>query len=90
MTTHAYVWGNGSLTDLGALDNTVSSFSAWISSNGIIAGASEKAEFDPLVPGIVAPSVPDFPETTAVVWHNGSITDIGFLPGGGYEAARSP
>ena len=85
-TTHAYVWENGSLTDLGALDNTVSSFSAWISSNGIIAGASEKAEFDPLVPGIVDPSVPDFPETTAVVWHKGSITDIGFLPGGGYES----
>lgn len=85
-TTHAYVWENGELTDLGAVDNTLSSYSTWISSNGIVAGASEKAAFDPLVPGIVNPSVPDFPETTAVVWHNGRITDLGFLPGGGYES----
>lgn len=86
MVTHAYVWENGTLTDLGAVDDTVSSYSAWISSNGIIAGTSEKAEFDPLVPGKLDPSVPDYPESTAVVWRNGKITDIGFLPGGGYES----
>jgi probable HAF family extracellular repeat protein len=85
-TTHAYVWENGALTDLGAVDDTVSSYSAWISSNGIIAGTSEKVEFDPLVPGLVDPSVPDYPEATAVVWRNGKITDIGFLPNGGYES----
>jgi probable HAF family extracellular repeat protein len=86
MVAHAYVWKNGVLTDLGAVDDSLSSYSAWISSNGIVAGVSEKAEFDPLVPGIVDPSVPDYPEATAVIWRNGKITDLGFLPGGGYES----
>ena len=79
MVAHAYVWRAGKLTDLGAVDSGVSSYSAWISSNGIIAGASEKRTFDPLVPG-------SLPEQTAVFWRDGKITDLGFLPGGGYES----
>jgi probable HAF family extracellular repeat protein len=77
--TRAYLWDDGKLTDLGAVDSGVSSYSAWISSNGIIAGASEKRTLDPLVPG-------SLPQQTAVVWRNGKITDLGFLPAGGYES----
>jgi len=77
--THAFLWQNGSLTDLGSLPGTNNSASTWISSNGIIAGISENGQIDP--------SVPDLPEINAVVWRGGKITNLGALPGGGYQSA---
>lgn len=77
--THAFLWQNGSLTDLGSLPGTNNSGSAWISSNGIIAGLSENGQIDP--------SVPDLPELSAVLWRDGKITNLGTLPGGGYQSA---
>ena len=77
--THAFLWQNGSLTDLGSLPGTNNSGSAWISANGLIAGLSENGQIDP--------SVPDLPEISAVMWRDGKITDLGTLPGGGYQSA---
>ena len=77
--THAFLWRNGSLTDLGSLPGTNNSASAWISANGIIAGLSENGQIDP--------SVPDLPEISAVMWRDSKITDLGTLPGGGYQSA---
>jgi probable HAF family extracellular repeat protein len=76
---HAFLWQNGSETDLGALPGTVSSASTWISENGTIAGYSENGQIDP--------SVPDLPEFSPVVWRNGKIANLGTLPGGGYQGA---
>lgn len=76
---HAFVWKSGSLTDLGSLPGTNNSGSAWISSNGISAGLSENGQIDPSIPGL--------PELTAVMWRDGKITNLGTLPGGGYQSA---
>jgi probable HAF family extracellular repeat protein len=76
---HAFVWQNGSLTDLGSLPGTNNSGSAWISSNGIVAGLSENGQIDPSVSGL--------PELSAVMWRDGKITNLGTLPGGGYQSA---
>ena len=72
-------WQNGFLTDLGSLAGTNNSGSAWISSNGIIAGLSENGQIDPSVSGL--------PEISAVMWRDGKITNLGMLPGGGYQSA---
>jgi uncharacterized membrane protein len=73
------VWQNGSLTDLGSLPGTNNSGSAWISSNGIVAGLSENGQIDPSVSGL--------PQLSAVMWRDGKITNLGTLPGGGYQGA---
>jgi len=75
----AYLWENGSLTELGSLLDNVNSGSAWISSNGIVAGLSENGQIDP--------SIPDLPEISPVMWRDGKITNLGTLPGGGYQGA---
>jgi probable HAF family extracellular repeat protein len=77
--THAFRWQNGTLTNLGALPGTNNSGSAWISANGLIAGLSENGQIDP--------SVKDLPEISAVMWRDGKITNLGSLPGGGYQSA---
>jgi probable HAF family extracellular repeat protein len=77
--TKAYLWRNGSLTQLGSLLDNVNSGSAWISSNDTVAGLSENGQIDP--------SVPDLPELSAVMWRDGKITNLGTLPGGGYQSA---
>jgi probable HAF family extracellular repeat protein len=77
--THAFRWQNGTLTNLGALPGTNNSGSAWISANGLIAGISENGQIDP--------SVADLPEISAVMWRDGKITNLGSLPGGGYQSA---
>jgi probable HAF family extracellular repeat protein len=76
---HAFLWQNGSLTDLGSLPGTNNSGAAWISANGIVAGISENGQIDPSIAGL--------PEISAVVWRKGAITNLGTLPGGGYQGA---
>jgi probable HAF family extracellular repeat protein len=76
--THAFRWQDGVMTDLGALADGVSSQAVWISASGLIVGVSENGEIDPLISG--------FPENRAVLWQEGSITDLGTLPEGGYES----
>jgi hypothetical protein len=76
---HAFLWQNGSLTDLGSLPGTNNSGSAWISSNDLVAGLSENGQIDPSVPGL--------PEISPVMWRDGKITNLGTLPGGGYQGA---
>lgn len=78
---HAFRWGGGVMTDLGALADGVSSQALWISGSGLIAGVSQNGEIDPLFPG--------FPELRAVVWRNGVITDLGTLEGGTESAAAT-
>ncbi len=77
LTSHAFAWQDGALTDLGALPGGGSSLPNWISANGLSAGLSENGVTDPLVPGL--------PEFRAAFWQDGAITDLGTL-GGGYEA----
>jgi probable HAF family extracellular repeat protein len=74
---HAFQWQNGVLTDLGTLPGGASSQAEWINSAGLIAGIAQNGQTDPLIPG--------FPEFRAVLWQNGSITDLGTLDGG-YES----
>jgi probable HAF family extracellular repeat protein len=76
--SHAFQSHNGVRTDLGVLPHGSSSLADWISANGLIAGISQNGESDPIVPG--------FPEFRAVFWKDGQITDLGTLPGGGYES----
>lgn len=76
--SHAFQWHGGVRTDLGALRNDVSSQANWISASGLMAGVSENGDTDPLIPSL--------PELRAVLWRNGAITDLGILPGGGYES----
>lgn len=76
----AFQWQNGVMTDLRALHKGVSSASAWISANGLIAGFSQNDELDPLN---------GFPELRAVLWQNDRITDLGTLPEGGYESVAN-
>ena len=76
--SHAFRWRNGIKTDLGTLPGGWSSASSWVSANGLIAGASQNGETDPLDPG--------YPEDRAVLWQNGKIIDLGTLPEGGYES----
>jgi probable HAF family extracellular repeat protein len=79
--SHTFQWHASIRTDLGALVDGVSSESSWISANGLIAGASQNGQTDPLFPG--------FPENHAVLWRNGHITDLGTLPEGGYESGAN-
>jgi probable HAF family extracellular repeat protein len=78
-TSHTFVWRAGQMTDLGTLPSGASSASAWISSRGLIAGASENGQIDPLI---------SEPEIRAVLWQEGGITDLGTLEGG-YESAAN-
>jgi probable HAF family extracellular repeat protein len=75
--THAFQRRNGVVTDLGVLPGGASSLAVWISENGLIVGDSQNGQIDPLLPG--------FPQTHAVLWHNGEIADLGTLEGG-YES----
>jgi probable HAF family extracellular repeat protein len=76
--SHTFEWKIGVKTDLGALPGGASSASTWISANGLIAGFSQNGEIDPLIPGS--------PEVHAAIWRNGTITDLGTLPEGGFES----
>jgi probable HAF family extracellular repeat protein len=79
--THAFQWQNGVRTDLGGLSRGLSSATAWMSPNGLIAGTAQNGEMDPLIPGQ--------PEERAVMWRNGKITNLGVLKEGGYESGSA-
>jgi probable HAF family extracellular repeat protein len=76
---HGFKWNKDGLTDLGVLPGGYNSFAQWISSNGLIAGASENGAIDPVF---------GWPEVHAVLWKtNGQgMVDLGTLPGG-YESS---
>jgi probable HAF family extracellular repeat protein len=64
---HAFLWENGTMTDLGALDGDVLSYAYSINNQGQIAGISNRgSSTDPW---------------HAVVWDHGTITDLGPVPG---------
>lgn len=72
LVNHPVQLRNGILTDLGALSGTNSSLVSWINSQGWAAGFSENGIMDP---------INGFPETTAVLWKDGKIIDLGSLGG---------
>jgi probable HAF family extracellular repeat protein len=67
---------DGKVSNLGTLPDGQRSGTYWISGNSLIAGTSDNGQIDPLL---------GFPETHAVIWRNGGITDLGTL-GGGHES----
>jgi probable HAF family extracellular repeat protein len=76
--SHAFLYQDGVATDLGALPTGLSSATAWVSANGLVAGTSQNGDTDPLNTG--------WPEDRAVLWRDGKIIDLGTLPAGGYES----
>ena len=75
---HAYSWQRGTLTDLGALGSQPannSSYTNAINERGHAAGLSDNGSIDPLL---------GTAETDAVLWRNGTISDLGTL--GGHES----
>ena len=69
---HAFAWQDGELTDLGTLAGGSASFAYFISDNGLITGGSENGDSDPFSGN---------PETHAVLWSHGTMTDLGTLGG---------
>jgi len=76
--SHAFVWRDGSLKDLGALPGGTYSFAAAINQGGQIAGTSENNQIDPASGN---------PEFHAVLWQNDKILDLGTLGGSASFAA---
>ena len=74
---NAFQWRKGVLTNLGTLSGSPWSAANGISGNGLITGASQNGQNDPLS---------GFPEFRAVLWDGGNISDLGTLEGG-YESA---
>jgi len=83
--SHAFVTKGGFIADLGTLPGGYSSASAWISSNGLVAGVSQNGQFDPQETG----SPTNYPELRAVLWRDGQIIDLGTLGGGPESGASS-
>ena len=77
---HAFEWRDGKLTDLGALPGIDSSAVYQVNGRGIGAGESETGVFDPQ-----AGYVP----IHAVAFADGTVTDLGTLPGGTESLAAS-
>jgi probable HAF family extracellular repeat protein len=72
-TAHAFTWQNGKLTDLGALPGNNSSAVFQINGSGVGAGMSETGALDPNT---------GYPAENAVLFKNGSVINLGTLPGG--------
>ena len=76
---HTVEWRNGVLVDLGALSDVINnSGPIWISDSGLIAGLSFSGLTDPLT---------GTPEFRAVLFKEGTVTDLGTL--GGNESGAS-
>jgi probable HAF family extracellular repeat protein len=78
---HAFEWQRGTLVDLGALSPSENNCSTALGINdrGEVAGTSTNGKIDPIL---------NTPEGRAVLWKNGTITDLGTF-GGTYSAASS-
>ena len=74
---HAFTFQNGTLTDLGTLPGTNSSWSSGLNDSGLVVGFSENGLVDPAT---------GYPEYHGVTWTNGAISDLGTL-GGSVSAA---
>jgi probable HAF family extracellular repeat protein len=70
--SHAFVWSDDRLKDLGTLPGGNYSFALEINQRGLIAGVSENSQVDPASGN---------PEFHAVLWENGRIQDLGTLGG---------
>ena len=70
--SHAFLWREGTLTDLGALPGVNSSIPSQINRRGDIAGTSQNGLIDPLTGS---------PESRAILWREGEIADLGTLGG---------
>jgi probable HAF family extracellular repeat protein len=70
---HAFAWQNGALTDLGALPGNNSSAVFQVNGRGVGAGMSETGEIDPIT---------GYPAENAVLFKDGTVTNLGTLPGG--------
>lgn len=72
---HAFLWENGTMTDLGALEGHRQSYAYSINNRGQIVGISSSG---------------DYPSGVwhAVVWENGTISDLGEVPGAVNRFAR--
>jgi probable HAF family extracellular repeat protein len=81
MVVHGFRWHSGVRTDLGPLVPGRSSYTTWVSANGLIAGYADNGTPDPLIAGII--------ETRGVLWESGRIFGLPMLPTGGYEAAAN-
>jgi probable HAF family extracellular repeat protein len=78
--SHAALWKNAVLTDLGALTgNGNSSASGAVNARGWVAGQSENGEIDPLS---------GLPETRATLWTPAGIVDLGTF-GGNWSLATT-
>jgi probable HAF family extracellular repeat protein len=74
----AFLWRDGTLTDLGALPGGYNSFSQAVNARGAVVGSAENGVTDPVL-GIA--------EFEAVLWQHGRITNLGTL--GGNESLAS-
>jgi len=68
----AFLWQDGTLTDLGALPGGYNSYSQAINARGTVVGSAENGVTDPVL-GIA--------EFEAVIWRNGQTTNMGTLGG---------
>jgi len=75
---HAFLWIDGSMTDLGSLPGTQDTFPGWINESGDVVGASYNG-VDP---------VSGTPFLEAVLWKDGTVVDLGDLPGGNQSIAN--
>ena len=72
LVMHALKWGNGIKTDLGALPGVNGSVPIAINELNLTVGGSENGTID---------SATGYPEYDAIVWNNGTLTNLGTFGG---------
>jgi probable HAF family extracellular repeat protein len=65
---HAFLWENGTMTDLGGIDARFQSYAYSVNKRGQVAGIGNTADYP-------------FDSWRAFVWDNGTVTDLGQVPG---------